>query len=684
MKIGRLLLKNVTSYREATEFVLDPHLNILIGPNGGGKSNLQKVIAVVLTQFFVRQYQVRTVESRSVLEPLELYNKQVLASTLSKFVGDESSQLIEIAIVPEESDVQNILMIAAHLDKFNQHLSVFDHKYERFAPADFADEIGMASAFSYSIVDLTLEEDTAPTARAAFREYLQHFFVFMRVASKVPEATLTSPIFFFSSDRALTKSFEVQAGQLTEDQYHSGFRSAFSAATGQTNLLQWGAQHFVRLYRRSQAKAGRVRDKITEDFLRSEPDVQLLDRYLTKLGYKWTFYFDDDQTRYKFALERDGIVIFDDLFSSGEREIVHFLLAMCALNVRDGLVLVDEPELHLHPRWQMIFLGLFRDLAPERRNQFIICTHSPIFVTPDTINSVIRVYKGGMEGSRKVSLGEVALPNKAKLVRMINSQNNERLFFADKVVLVEGPSDRLVFASLLEATAVRFGDNSTIEVVDVGGKHNFDSYQALLDALRTPWITIADRDYLAQIGSPTVRGLFVPDTKRLVDTLLDDKRSVDRSTLVDSLREAIRDNDLRCVRPILKYIEERHRRFKSDCDATETAAVASDISRLASVGVLILDGEIEDYLPGEVTAIAEIVEFVSERNWISKVPEAGKRKRLVEIACIVFDVKGSARTSFLDGAQRGERLFPGPVISGNSTQAPEPTNELGSNGRSAE
>lgn len=44
--------------------------------------------------------------------------------------------------------------------------------------------------------------------------------------------------------------------------------------------------------------------------------------------------------------------------SSGERELLTYLFAIYALNVRDALVLVDEPELHLHPRWQKALLTL--------------------------------------------------------------------------------------------------------------------------------------------------------------------------------------------------------------------------------------------------------------------------------------------------------------------------------------
>ena len=46
------------------------------------------------------------------------------------------------------------------------------------------------------------------------------------------------------------------------------------------------------------------------------------------------------------------------------------------------------------------------------------------------------------------------------------------MFFADKVVLVEGISDRLVLSSLLESTALLFQNSDAIEVIEVGGKGN--------------------------------------------------------------------------------------------------------------------------------------------------------------------------------------------------------------------
>jgi putative ATP-dependent endonuclease of OLD family len=189
-----------------------------------------------------------------------------------------------------------------------------------------------------------LEPTPLETPAWAFREYLREFFIFIRVADHIPALRLSAPVFFFSSDRTLTKNFEVQAGQLTEQSHFDGIRSAYQAATGESmNLMQWGAQHFVRLHRRAVNAGAEVVDKTWRTFYLEDPDVKLLNHYMHQLGYSWTFATDNDQLRYELILEKDGERRSSGMFSSGEREIVHFLLAMFALNVRDGLILVDEP-----------------------------------------------------------------------------------------------------------------------------------------------------------------------------------------------------------------------------------------------------------------------------------------------------------------------------------------------------
>jgi predicted ATPase len=391
MKIKRLAIKNITSYRLRTEFVFDSRLNILIGPNGGGKSNLQKIIALLLSHHFIRQYEFKYSDDERRIDPIDMWNRRQLERTLSRFVGDKSNQEIEIELLPEASDIENIRTIGSNLSAFNRQLSAYEHEFKDYAPCTVVDEIESADSLKYQIKNFELEAPPEGSAEWGYREYLREFFIFMRLSSRIPGVRLSSPVFFFFSERASGKNLQVQTSQITEQNYFAGYRSTAQAAMGEnTNLLQWGAQHFARLYWMAKHKASEC-EKTVMDFFGQEQDVQLLTRYMQQLGYEWNFATDEDSVSFSFVLKKGAHWFTLDRFSSGEKEIVHFLLALFALNVKDGLILVDEPELHLHPRWQRIFLGLFRELAPERNNQFVISTHSPVFVTPDTINSIVRI-----------------------------------------------------------------------------------------------------------------------------------------------------------------------------------------------------------------------------------------------------------------------------------------------------
>jgi hypothetical protein len=92
-------------------------------------------------------------------------------------------------------------------------------------------------------------------------------------------------------------------------------------------------------------------------------------------------------------VEQNGVELSLEKLSSGNIFLVeHLLLLMCkmysvaVLNKLDvdkvfeipGLLLIDEIETHLHPKWQKKILGIIRRLFPNL--QIILTTHSPFIV----------------------------------------------------------------------------------------------------------------------------------------------------------------------------------------------------------------------------------------------------------------------------------------------------------------
>ena len=61
--------------------------------------------------------------------------------------------------------------------------------------------------------------------------------------------------------------------------------------------------------------------------------------------------------------------------SSGEKQLFLRTLAIEMLNPENSIILIDEPELSLHPKWQQRIVDVYRKIG--KNNQIIIATHSP-------------------------------------------------------------------------------------------------------------------------------------------------------------------------------------------------------------------------------------------------------------------------------------------------------------------
>ena len=64
---------------------------------------------------------------------------------------------------------------------------------------------------------------------------------------------------------------------------------------------------------------------------------------------------------------------------SGEQQLYGRVVALMILNPKNSIILIDEPDIALHPEWQMNILDIYRKIGEN--NQFIITTHSPQLIS---------------------------------------------------------------------------------------------------------------------------------------------------------------------------------------------------------------------------------------------------------------------------------------------------------------
>jgi predicted ATP-binding protein involved in virulence len=110
-----------------------------------------------------------------------------------------------------------------------------------------------------------------------------------------------------------------------------------------------------------------------------------------------------------FLFTKNGKKIYDYQLSSGERMLMLLVVDLarrCALASRSknplkdatGIVLIDEIDLHLHPRWQRNVLHRFMFLFPKI--QFIVATHSPLILSELYSKHIRSIEKGKVYGVR--------------------------------------------------------------------------------------------------------------------------------------------------------------------------------------------------------------------------------------------------------------------------------------------
>ena len=156
-----------------------------------------------------------------------------------------------------------------------------------------------------------------------------------------------------------------------------------------------------------------------------------------------------------------------------------------------SIICIEEPEAYLHPHQQR---GLAAYLSKTLNGQIILTSHSPFIVSEFSPNSIIRLYKKEDEtmvasnGCSKII--EDGIDGLGYRMSVIPAE----AFFADYVILIEGPSELLFFKTLASQIGINL-DRMNISVLSVDGI-DFETYCKVLNAMDIAWALRTDNDIM--------------------------------------------------------------------------------------------------------------------------------------------------------------------------------------------
>jgi predicted ATP-dependent endonuclease of OLD family len=145
----------------------------------------------------------------------------------------------------------------------------------------------------------------------------------------------------------------------------------------------------------------------------------------------------DNLSENNFLLHNnEGYTFGYEELSSGEQSFLILILLIYSHDLQNGFLIIDEPELHLHPQSQKAFLLLLEEMKTRQNMQCIISTHSPMMINEHNINHVFRC--GKQNGATEISsINSNFSENESTLLQMLKFDNIAKIFFVDTIILVE-------------------------------------------------------------------------------------------------------------------------------------------------------------------------------------------------------------------------------------------------------
>lgn len=215
-------------------------------------------------------------------------------------------------------------------------------------------------------------------------------------------------------------------------------------------------------------------------------------------------YFSRINTAAKYSAAREA---------SGLLNVVAILSALYDNAV--GALLLDEPEVSLHPQLQAFLLkeilAVAGDPADPTKKLVLIATHSPEMVKLDSPEDLTQIVFLSEPSVRPLQVPGDAPELKNKAVRSLLArigQSHKNALFATRPLLVEGPSDAIIANALDHALNLHLA-GAGCQVLAVIGKGEMAAVTKLMRLAGKLPVILGDLDGF--IDGPELSNLFAQD-----------------------------------------------------------------------------------------------------------------------------------------------------------------------------
>ena len=510
MRVNYLQLSNILSFKyeedinSAFKIEFDPDLNIIIGENGSGKSTVLEAMNLVFTRALFKRITNRYSSHRSyytdrknMLQIDDNYSNRTLGLRLQpNWSSEEEQQGVRVSIKLDSIDRANIDHIVDNYSRIKKTLDNYSiiSMPDFFAlDSDIDIEIDITFKQAKYDEDNTYESSYNDSVPDYIKFYLEYYHA-INEAIAVYNEDNTDHIAPLGNTFSMLSAFRDYSNYNPQIHLYNGNDTSGDTLQSVKNRLvphsinehssgmsaifdfiklKLGEDHF------NLVKEGKNINDATA-IINDSPIIKKINEKLRILNLQLSVKpVNIRRWSYEFMLrdtKNDRYIGDINSLSAGQKSIMHLIFeAYSRDDVKGGLVVIDEPEIHLHYQFQSKYLKILEDLAKEQDIQCILVTHSEGFISDDTIKYIKR-FSLNEERNSVMYVPEITEDHKG-LIKILNNTQAARVLFLNKVLLVEGQDDEYFFRDVVKRLQPEFSQNITI--YGVNGKDNISSVNSL-------------------------------------------------------------------------------------------------------------------------------------------------------------------------------------------------------------
>lgn len=523
MKIKSLQISNVWTFKHfddinnAPKISFDKNFNILIGQNGAGKSTTLEVINFIFRrvlfvpydrdrELYGRRTTINPDEKRTILKKMENVQYSRDFHLERNYDFEDKPQSIKVIVEIDDIDRANIQLLQDNSAKLSPIVDFYSAE-QMFAPGNYQNEYEINIQLNSTDKTYTVQanQDIGFTYLTAYNLYKEVIEIYNEENSTDQISNLAESFALIGSYRNYNNystHASLGGGNTAEKQIQKIRTNEYSKSTGAHETgepaifslvrLRMAAECFNLIQTKKDTKeceiAANKLDFIKEinqkiKIVNLKVEIKLID----VSSWNFTFSFVD--------IKRNKAISDINSLSAGQKAIVHLVLeAYGRGDLKGGLVIIDEPEIHLHYQFQNEYLRVIEKLNKDQGCQYVLVTHSESLISSETISSVIRVSLD-VDGYTKINQPTISTTQKW-LVKILDNKRSTHAFFGSSVILVEGETDRYFYRAVLGELEdkLKKGIAQDITVLDIDGRDNDMEWRSLFDSfgLKTYFITDLD------------------------------------------------------------------------------------------------------------------------------------------------------------------------------------------------